>query len=536
MFKHHGVLITTITAFFFLVLPAFSQIAGWPFSGKDLNNSRWASDETILTPQNVGTLTVKWQFTTQNDVSATPSVDPTGSYVYFPDWSGNLYKLETATGTPIWTRKISEYGLCAQAMSRTSPALYGPLVIIGASASLANPSPCGSYLLAVNASDGSLVWSTSLDPSVNSLSTASPIYYNGVAYIGVSSTEEKLSSPTFRGSLVAVSMTNGQILWQTYFVPKGYSGAPIWSSTPVIDTAHKQIYVTTGNNYLVPPSVQACEQAASQNPRQIMLCQAFDNYEDSIVALDLNSGNVIWGHRCSLDDAWITACSHRLPACPDPTGSDLDFGSGANLFTTTIYGNTVSLVGAGQKNGVYWALSPSTGSAAWTTSLGPGGVLGGVQWGTASDNQRIYAAISNTYQETYTLQPSGASWNGASWAAMNPATGKILWQVKDPGMSTAHPDQHALALGPVTVANGVVYVASMSGHIYALDAGTGATLWSFKAPGSVNSGPAIVHGTLYWGTGYHNFPTHDPLGTKSNTFYAFALPSGQLQAQTKPAR
>jgi polyvinyl alcohol dehydrogenase (cytochrome) len=187
-------------------------------------------------------------------------------------------------------------------------------------------------------------------------------------------------------------------------------------------------------------------------------------------------------------------------------------------------------VGAGQKSGEYWAVATKGGATVWHTSVGPGGKVGGIQWGTASDNQRIYVAISNTTQSTYTLQPSGVSWDGASWAALNPATGAILWQVPDPGMSTVHRGKHALALAPVTVANGVAYVASMSGYMYALDAATGATLWSFRAPGSVNAAPAIVNGTLYWGTGYHNFPALDPLGTASNTFYAFSLPASGAKA------
>jgi polyvinyl alcohol dehydrogenase (cytochrome) len=515
------------SAVLLLAAPCFSQTpSGWPFAGNDLNNSHWASTETILNNQNVSGLAVAWQFTTQNDVSATPSVDSTGGYVYFPDWTGNLYKLNAATGAPIWTHKMTDYGLSPAVMSRTTPTLYGTMVIIGVSASLSNPNPCGAYLLALNASDGSLVWSTQLDPNLNAVSTASPIIYNGVAYVGVSSSEEKLSNPTFRGSLVAVSLTNGQILWQTYFVPTGYSGAPVWSSTPVIDGSRSQIYVTTGNNYLVPQSVQTCEQAANGTRAAILACQASNNYEDSIVALDLATGNVKWGRRCSADDAWITACSGHGTACPDPTGLDFDFGAGVNLFTATINGIPTQLVGAGQKSGVYWAVSPTNGAMQWYTVAGPGGRVGGMEWGTASDNQRIYVAISNTAQKPYTLQPSGTSWNGGSWAALDPATGAILWQVADPGFSTVHPGQHALALGPVTVANGVVYVASMSGYMYALDAATGATLWSYQAPGSVNAAPAVVNGMLYWGTGYHNFPAGSPLGTASNVFYAFSLPQG----------
>ena len=531
MFNFRCAMEAALSAILLLAMPSFAQTPnGWPFAGNDLNNSRWASAETILNNQNVSGLAVKWKFTTQNDVSATPSVDATGGYVYFPDWSGNLYKLNAATGATVWQHQMTDYGLSSAVMSRTTPTLWGTMVIIGASSSLATPGPYGSYLLGLNASDGSLVWMTELDPDLNSLATTSPIIYKGIAYMGVSSTEEKLTNPTFRGSLVAISLTNGQILWQTYFVPNGYSGAPVWSSTPVIDVARSQIYVTTGNNYLVPLSVQLCEQAAHGIPKAILACQATNNYEDSIVALDLATGNVKWGSRFSPDDAWITACTDGGSACPDPAGEDYDFGAGANLFTTNINGSEIPLVGAGQKSGEYWAVATKGGATVWHTSVGPGGKVGGIQWGTASDNQRIYVAISNTTQSTYTLQPSGVSWNGASWAALNPATGAILWQVQDPGMSTVHRGKHALALAPVTVANGVAYVASMSGYMYALDAATGATLWSFRAPGSVNAAPAIVNGTLYWGTGYHNFPALDPLGTASNTFYAFSLPASGAKA------
>ena len=526
-----------ISLMLFLGAPCFSQApggpGGWPFAGNDLNNSRWASAETILNNQNVGALAVQWQFTTQNDVSATPSVDAAGGYVYFPDWSGNLYKLSAASGAVVWTHKMTDYGLGSAVMSRTTPTLYGTMLIIGASASWANPNPSGSYVLALNASDGSLIWSTPLDPDRYSLSTGSPIVYNGIAYIGVSSSEENISNPTFRGSLVAVSLADGQVLWRTYFVPNGYTGAPVWSGTPVIDVAQSQIYVTTGNNYLVPQSVQACEQAAQGNKRAIILCQAPDNSEDSIVALDLATGKAKWAHRCSTDDEWIKACSWHGTGCPDPAGTDYDFGAGANLFTVNIDGVPTTVVGAGQKSGVYWAVSPGSGALLWSTVVGPGGRLGGMEWGTASDNQRIYVAISNTRRATYTLKPSGLSWNGGSWAALDAATGTILWQVPDPGFSPIQPNQHALSLGAVTVANGVVYAASMSGYMYALDAATGATLWSFLAPGSVNAAPAVVNGTLYWGTGYHNFPFAP--GTASNTFYAFSLPASNAKNKVAPS-
>ena len=103
---------------------SFSQTPGWPSAGYDLNNSHWAPAETILNSENVSGLTVKWKFTTQNDVSATPSVDSTGSYVYFPDWSGNLYKLNAATGAIVWTHTDGGLWLCLQVLCRAPRQRY----------------------------------------------------------------------------------------------------------------------------------------------------------------------------------------------------------------------------------------------------------------------------------------------------------------------------------------------------------------------------------------------------------------------------
>ena len=55
-------------------------------------------------------------------------------------------------------------------------------------------------------------------------------------------------------------------------------------------------------------------------------------------------------------------------------------------------------------------------------------------------------------------------------------------------------------------------------QMYALDATTGAILWRFAAGGSVVAGPAVVRGTVYWGSGYARTG-----GIGNNTFYAFTL-------------
>jgi len=187
-----------------------------------------------------------------------------------------------------------------------------------------------------------------------------------------------------------------------------------------------------------------------------------------------------------------------------PTSPDFDLGgSGPNLV-----GN---IVGFGQKSGIFWALNPDNGNIDWSTPVGPGASLGGIEWGTATDGQRIYVAIANSDHLPYTLVPSGQQITWGAWSALDVATGKILWQTADPTANT-------IDRGSVSVANGVMYAGSNSGQMYALDATNGNILWNFASGGTVIDGPSIVDGTLYWGSGYRSIQ-----GTGNNKVYAFSL-------------
>jgi len=171
-----------------------------------------------------------------------------------------------------------------------------------------------------------------------------------------------------------------------------------------------------------------------------------------------------------------------------------------------------NIVGFGQKSGIYWALDPDNGNIVWSTLVGPGSSLGGIEWGTATDGQRIYVAIANRFHLPYTLAPSGQQITWGAWSALDVATGNILWQTADPTVGT-------IDTGSVSVANGVMYAGSYSGQMYALDTTTGKILWNFASGGTVIDGPSIVDGTIYWGSGYRNIPP----GIGNNKVYAFTL-------------
>src|SRR5437868_2449420 len=100
----------------------------WLIGGQNLNNTRNADKEDKITPQNAGSLKVKWVFTTGGDVSATPTVDENA--VYFPDWAGNFYKVNAETGVAIWSHPISFYTGVTGDFARASPAIAGNKLII----------------------------------------------------------------------------------------------------------------------------------------------------------------------------------------------------------------------------------------------------------------------------------------------------------------------------------------------------------------------------------------------------------------------
>jgi polyvinyl alcohol dehydrogenase (cytochrome) len=491
----------------------------WGSAGNGLSDDWYQPLETVINVSNARSLVRKWVFTTGGDVSATPTEN--GGVVYFPDWAGNLYAVNSATGTLRWSHKIADYDGLTGSVSRSSPVISGNILIIGDHTQQVEMH-AGTNVIAINRSTGALLWKTLVEPHQAAIITGSPVVANGVVYVGVSSYEEAFAKQssyaccTFRGSVVALNVNTGRKLWQTYVVPDnfgntgGYSGGAIWQPA-AIDLTRKLLYIGTGNNYSVPASVELCEQSGIRAGK-VPNCTAANDHFDSALALNLADGSIKWATKTSRWDATNEACGSASPPpnCPSPAGSDIDLGGdGPNLV-----GN---LVVFGQKNGYLRAYNADTGKLVWATVVGPGGDLGGILWGTASDGKRIYVPIGNSKHQSYRLTPSGVTITWGAWSALDALTGKILWQ-------TADPIAGSLDVSSASVANGVLFVGSLDrlGHMYALNAATGAVLWSYASGGSVIDAPSIVNGTLFWGSGYRRYSGNGATG--NHKVYAFALP------------
>src|SRR5579859_4817260 len=215
-------------------LDCSDESTDWPLYGQNACNTFSTRGEKTITAQTATHLGLKWSFDAAGDISATPAV--VGGQVYVPDWGGMLNRIDAATGKAVWSKSVAELaglggdagtwegGAPDQIVSRGTPLVTDGMVIFGLRrGTFASPASL-AYMVAVDQDTGALRWKTLLDPHVAAIITASPVLEAGRIYVGVSSMEEDLSGDpsypccSFRGSVVALDASSGQIVWQTYMI------------------------------------------------------------------------------------------------------------------------------------------------------------------------------------------------------------------------------------------------------------------------------------------------------------------------------
>jgi polyvinyl alcohol dehydrogenase (cytochrome) len=302
--------------------------------------------------------------------------------------------------------------------------------------------------------------------------------------------------------VVALDASTGKQIWKTFTIPdaparvgKNSAGADIWApsggavwSAPTLDPDRNRLYITTGDSYTLPAAPQT----------------------DAVMALAMDSGRVLWTRQTHAGDAWTTACFDMTPQgranCPDPIGPDYDFGSSAAL--VTLAGGRRMLL-AGQKSGAMFGINPDTGEVAWKTQAGDGGVLGGIEWGFATDGAVAYVSLSSAIEK-----PSGEA---GGLVAINVADGTKRWSAP-PARDTCAGRQGCNTAQPAAVSSmpGVVFSGSTDGHLRAYDSLTGKVVFDVntlneydtvnRVPargGSINGpGATVVGGMVFVNSGY----------------------------------
>ncbi len=94
-----------------------------------------------------------------------------------------------------------------------------------------------------------------------------------------------------------------------------HSGAAIWgTSPPPIDIGRNLVLLATGNLYTMPPDITQCEQNQLKEKHPVVPdpCIKSDDHSESVLALDLENGTIIWSHHLEAYEIWNRYCSNLI--------------------------------------------------------------------------------------------------------------------------------------------------------------------------------------------------------------------------------
>jgi polyvinyl alcohol dehydrogenase (cytochrome) len=450
--------------------------ADWPQHGFDLSNHAYNFRERTIRASTVARLKTKWVVPVNEMVPTTPAI--VGGIVYFGTWEGILYALEAETGRKVWSFDARARVGDESVWRERGIGIRGGITVDQGRVYFGDTA---GYLTVCDARTGQLLWRKRLEshPHVRLFSAAK--VFDGRVYIGVSSLEESAvridpgyNGYTFRGSVVCLDAKTGDEIWRFYTIDNpatriaikdgdrpvyGPAGASVWA-TPTLDPARRLVYIATGNAYT--------------GPKELL------KRAEAIIALEMDTGTVRWElqARPGGDDTYT---NERLAG--EDEGPDLDFGQSPILFGGTSDGEWLA---CGQKSGWMYLLEAQTGHKRWETKVGAGGAGGGLQFGSATDGDRLFVAI--------------AAGEG-NVSALDARSGRILWQTwNGVGINSA----------PVIIAGPkddlVVFEGSNRGTLRAYDAKDGRVVWSyqFTKGTSIQGGAIVANGMVFVGAGYHS--------------------------------
>jgi PQQ-dependent dehydrogenase (methanol/ethanol family) len=419
----------------------------------------------------------------------------------------HVYAIDARTGQQLWHYK-HEMGpittFCCGPNNR-GVAAYNDKIYMGT---------LDAKLVALDGRTGGIVWMKDIaDPALGYSETMAPTAVDGKILIGTNGGEYGI-----RGFVKAFDAETGDLVWTFNTIPENSVG--VWATHDATNRdMHRDIaaeqaalqaqgdpFATLGGGVWQNPAVDLETRrvyfvVGNPSPDLDGSLRPGDNlYTDSLVAVDLDSGEYICHLQYIAHDVWdLDAVSP--PIITDVTDND---------------GNTVKGVLHGGKSGHVYvhkaddcslirfseAMVPQEDMWSLPTAEGARmlpGANGGVEWSPMAVNAELglsYALNLHqpmTYHVESTPYPEGKLWLGGAFkviateeqwgnvTAVDYNTGEIAWQVKT---------QQPMIGGALATAGGLVFAGEGNGKFNAYDAGTGAVLWSFQAGAGVNAPPA----------------------------------------------
>ena len=474
---------------------------------------------------NVGGLVPTWAFSFGGEKQRGQESQPlihdgimfvTGSY-------SRIFAIDVETGAELWQydHRLPDGILpCCDVVNRGA-ALFGDLVIFGT---------LDAQLVGLNQKTGKVIWKSKIDNYADGYSyTAAPLIVKGKVITGVSGGEFGVV-----GRVEARDAMTGEMAWIRPVV-EGHMGY-IWDGK---DKKENGISGTTNETWpgdmwktggaatwlggtYDPETDQLFFGTGNPAPWNSHLRPGDNYFSASTVALNPDTGKINWHYQYTPNDSW-----------------DYDGVNEFVSFNTTIDGKEVKAGGHADRNGFFYVINRENGKLlnafpfvreiTWASGIDlktgrpiesdnrPGdpatsadgkkgeavvaapGFLGGKNWMPMaySPAEELFYVPANEWSMDIWNEPitykKGAAYLGAGFTikpvfddyigalrAMDPKTGEIVWEYKNPA---------PLWGGVLTTAGGLVFTGTPEGFLKAFDAKTGEELWKFQTGSGIVSSP-----------------------------------------------
>ncbi len=469
-----------------------------------------------INTSNVHRLRPAWIF--QTEVKETMETTPivVNGVMYVTTAYNHVYALDARTGEEIWhyKHKLGPITVYCCGPNNRGVAAYGDMVYMGT---------LDAKLVALDAKTGKLVWETQIaDPELGYSETMAPTAVDGKILIGTNGGEYGI-----RGFVKAFDAKTGKLLWTFHTIPENSVG--VWATHDATgrdmkrDIAAEKAalqklgdpYKTLGGGVWQNPAVDLERRriyfvVGNPSPDLDGSLRPGDNlYTDSLVAVNLDTGEYVCHFQYIAHDVW------DLDAVSPPILIDVRDKDG-KVVPGVIHGGKTGHIYVHRRDDcslIRFSEAMVPQENMWTLPTKEGarmlpGANGGVEWSPMAVDERLGLAYAMnlhqpmTYHVESTPYPGGKLWLGGAFkvipteeqwgilSAVDYNTGKIRWEFKTP---------QPLIGGVLATAGGLVFFGEGNGRFNALDAATGALLWSFQAGAGVNAPPAsyTVDGKQY---------------------------------------
>ncbi len=486
---------------------AGSQGANWLHTNGSYDQARYYPGQQINTT-NVKKLRPVFVFQTEVIESMETAPIVVDGVMYLTTSYNHVYAVDAATGKEFWhyKHKMGPVTTFCCGPNNRGVAISGGRVFMGT---------LDARLVALDAKTGAVLWNIEIaDPEKGYSETMSPTVVDNKVLIGTNGGEYGI-----RGFVKAYNAEDGKLLWTFHTIPeKGHEG--VWAVNDATGRNMKRdiaaekaqfakdssFWQTLGGGVWMNPAVDLKNRTVwfvvgNPSPDLYGAERPGDNlYTDSIVAVDLDTGNYKCHFQYVAHDVW------DLDAVSPPILVDVKNKSG-KMVPGVIHGGKTGHVYVHDRKDCSLirfsqAMIPQENMWVLPTTEGARmlpGANGGVEWSPMSYDAKSRLAIAlNLHQPmTYHVEPAkypGGSklWLGGAFkvipgekqwgrvAAVNIDTGKIAWK---------HDTEQPLIGGGLATAGGLYFFGEGNGSFNALDSKTGKKLWSFNCGAGANAMP-----------------------------------------------